>query len=107
MEGCGYRDRQTEFDALGVTIVGVGLDEPEDNLAWAEREGFLFELWTDDDRALGVTYGALTGERDGSVARVTMLLDADGALLLTYTEFADIGTHPADVLEDCEVLFGG
>ena len=47
MEGCGYRDLQADFDALGVVIVGVGLDEPADNLAWAEDEGFTYELWTD------------------------------------------------------------
>lgn len=90
-----------------MTIVGVGLDDPEDNLAWAEEEGFLFELWTDEDKVLGVTYGALTGSRDSSVDRITMLLDAAGDLLLTYTEAINVGTHPADVLEDCEALFGG
>ncbi len=85
----------------------MGLDEPAENLAWAEEEGFLFELWSDDDRVLGVTYGALTGERDSSVDRVTMLLDADGALILEYTESINVGTHPGQVLEDCEKLFGG
>lgn len=35
-----------------------------------------------------------------------MLLDADGNLLLTYTEAIDVGTHPEDVLEDCRALFG-
>jgi thioredoxin-dependent peroxiredoxin len=107
VEGCGYRDLQAEFDALGVTIVGVGLDAPAENLAWADEEGFGFELWTDDDRVLGVTYGALTGDRDSSVDRVTMLLDANGDLLLEYTEAINVGTHPGLVLEDCERLFGG
>lgn len=83
----------------------MGLDEPEVNLAWAEEEKFTFELWTDDDRVLGTTYGALTGERDSSVARVTMLLDTDGSLLLTYTENIVVGTHPGQVLEDCEALW--
>lgn len=87
--------------------MGVGLDDPEANLAWAEEEAFLYELWTDDDKVLGVTYGALEGERDNSVDRVTMLLDAEGDLILTYTEAINVGTHPADVLEDCEAIFGG
>lgn len=88
-----------------MTIVGVGLDTPEDNLAWAEEEGFTFELWTDDEATLGVTYGALDTQRDTSVARVTMLLDTDGSLLLTYTEDLVVGTHPGQVLEDCEKLW--
>ncbi len=36
-----------------------------------------------------------------------MLLDADGALVLEYTEAINVGTHPAKVLEDCVALFGG
>jgi peroxiredoxin len=90
-----------------VVIVGVGLDGPEANLAWAEEKEFAFELWTDDEKVLGVTYGALSGDRDSSVDRVTMLLDAEGDLLLTYTEAINVGTHPADVLEDCAAIFGG
>ena len=90
-----------------MTIIGVGLDSPADNLAWAEEESFTFELFTDDDSTLGVTYGALENGRDTFVDRVTMLLDADGELLLEYVEAIDVGTHPAKVLEDCEALFGG
>lgn len=91
---------------MNVTIVGVGVDSPEDNLAWAEEEEFAYELWSDDDRVLGVTYGALSGSTDSSVDRVTMVLDADGALVLTYTEDIVLGTHPSEVLEDCAALFG-
>jgi peroxiredoxin Q/BCP len=105
VEGCGYRDRYEDFRALGVEIVGVGLDSPADNLAWAEEEGFPFELWTDDERTLGLTYGALTGERDDTVDRITVVLDAEGVLVLEYLEDIVVGTHPADVLEDCDTLF--
>ena len=90
-----------------MTIIGVGLDSPAENLAWTEDEGFAFELWTDDDSTLGVTYGALDGPRDTFVDRVTMLLDADGELLLEYVDSIDVGEHPSKVLEDCEALFGG
>jgi peroxiredoxin len=54
-----------------------------------------------------VTYGALENQRDTFVGRVTMLLDADGELLLEYVDSIDVGEHPAKVLEDCEALFGG
>ena len=36
-----------------------------------------------------------------------MLLDADGNLLLSYTENINVGTHPGIVLEDCQAIFGG
>ena len=86
--------------------MGVGLDTPSTNQAWADDEGFQFELWTDDDKTLGVTYGALSSTSDTSVKRVTMLLDEKGELILEYTTAIDVGTHPSLVLEDCEILFG-
>jgi peroxiredoxin len=86
--------------------VGVGLDTPATNQSWAENEGFQYDLWTDDDKTLGITYGALSGASDTSVRRVTMLIDEKGELLLEYTDAIDVGTHPGDVLEDCEILFG-
>jgi hypothetical protein len=37
-----------------------------------------------------------------------VLLDADGRQILKYSVSAfGIGDHPADVLADCEALFGG
>ncbi len=88
-------------------IVGAGLSSPQANQAWAEQEGYLYEIWTDDTRALGMTYGALDGPRDSGVARVTVVLDSDGTLLLSYLEDVVVGTHPGQVLADCEALFGG
>ena len=86
--------------------MGAGLDTPSTNQSWAEAEDFQYELWTDDDATLGVTYGALSSPSDTSVKRVTMLLDEKGELVLEYTAAIDVGTHPALVLEDCESLFG-
>jgi peroxiredoxin len=86
--------------------VGVGLDTPADNLAWAQDEGFPYELWTDDDATLGVTYGALDNRRDSSVDRITVLLDENGDLVLQYLHDIAVGTHPEQVLQDCQALWG-
>lgn len=37
---------------------------------------------------------------------MTRILDADGVLVLEYND-VDFGTSPQEVLEDCEILFGG
>jgi peroxiredoxin len=93
---------------LGVEIVGVGFSTPADNAAWAAAEGFPYELWTDGpERTLAVTYGAAADATQPIPWRVTRLLGADGALLLEYRVDGPISTHPADVLRDCEILFGG
>ena len=106
IEGCGYRELQSHFDALGVQIVGVGFNPPEDMQAWAVDQSFTYELWTDTDRTLARTYGAAKRVDQPSPSRITMLLDAEGRLLLEYVGAIDTGTHPGDVLADCEALFG-
>ena len=91
--------------ALGVEIVGISFDPYAENEAWAIEEGFQYELWSDDDRDLGLHYGAASGPTDTAASRISFLLDADGSVLLEYRSVST-GTHPAQVLEDCEALFG-
>ena len=102
MEGCGYRDLKSEFDALGVEIVGVSFDSPAANQAWAEDEGYTFELWTDDERTLAIAYGAAASADASYALRLTVVLDENGDCILTYDVGANLGTHPAMVLEDLE-----
>lgn len=85
----------------------MGFDSPAENQAWAEEEAFQYELWTDDDKTLALTYGAADDADQGYPYRITVLLDAEGDLVLEYLEDVVVGTHPQDVLEDCEKLFGG
>jgi peroxiredoxin len=92
---------------MGVVIVGVSFDPPAENHAWSVDEGFGFELWTDDRRELALYYGAADAPTDGAPDRITVVLDATGTLALEYRAGIDVGTHPRDVLGDCEVLFGG
>ena len=88
-----------------MAIIGVSFDSPEENNSWAEEESYLFELWTDDDRTLAVAYGAASSTSASAANRKTMLLDADGTLLLEYLSVSPSG-HAQDVLEDCQALFG-
>lgn len=85
--------------------MGVSFDSPAANQAWAEEEGYLYELWTDQDKTLALTYGAATSTSASVASRVTKILDADGVLVLEY-DVSNIGTHPAQVLADCQLLFG-
>lgn len=90
-----------------MTIVGVGFDDPATNRAWSEDGGFTFELWTDDDdRTLALTYGAAASASQRYPSRITVVLDADGELVLEYLEDINVGAHPREVLDDCTLLFG-
>ena len=87
--------------------MGVSFDNPDVNASFASGEGFQYELWTDTSRELALTYGAASSSDQSAASRVTVVLDADGDLLLTYDVGFEFGAHPAQVLEDCEALFGG
>lgn len=104
-EGCGYRDLQPQFDKLGVRIVGASFDPPEENQAWAVEQGYQYELWTDQDKTLALHYGAASSAGAVVPTRITRLLGEDGAVLLEYA-VSNTGAHPAEVLEDCQALFG-
>jgi peroxiredoxin len=82
----------------------VSFDSPEANEAWAEDEGFSFELWTDESRELAMTYGAASSSSTLYASRVTRVLDAEGVLVLEYA-VTTISAHPAQVLDDCKLLW--
>jgi len=74
--------------------------------AWSDEQGFQYEVWTDENKDLGLYYGVLSSAADRSMERATVLLDADGTLLLEYQGIIAFNTHPSEVLEDCTLLFG-
>jgi peroxiredoxin len=83
----------------------VSFDEVSSLQSWAEDEGFQYELWQDTDKTLAVHFGAADSTSSWFPDRITVLLDADGNQLLSY-DVSSFGTHPAQVLEDCEAIFG-
>jgi peroxiredoxin len=89
-----------------VKIVGVSFDTPAENLEWAEEEGFKFELWSDSNKTLALTYGAAATETQSIAGRITVLLGEQGEWLLVYNP-VNVISGPGDVLEDCQALFGG
>ena len=85
--------------------MGVGFQGPAVTNAWIVDQGYQYEVWTDADRVLSVTYGAAEDDNAFAPYRVTVLLDASGDLLLVYPSVV-IDVHPQQVLDDCELLFG-
>ncbi len=87
--------------------MGVSFDTPSANADFAAAEGFEYELWSDTDRTLALTYGAASSESQAYADRITVVLDENGDLLLEYLEDINVGTHPILVYDDCVKLFGG
>ena len=86
--------------------MGVTFTDPDTNNDWAVDENFQYEIWTDSDKTLAVHYQAANNAQALVPSRVTVLLDPDGELLLGYYEGVSVGTHPAEVLEDCQAIWG-
>ena len=90
--------------------MGAGTAEPNVLQSWATKEEYLFEIWHDQDSTL-MDYYSAESFFPGVAARVTKLLDEDGVLILEYVDMNafDSGVaaaHPAQVLSDCEKIFG-
>lgn len=90
---------------MGVQVVGVTFSDIASLRDWAEDQGFQYELWDDNNKDLAVYYGAASPS-SWFPDRVTVLLDAEGTQLLSYTVGLGIGSHPRDVLEDARAIFG-
>lgn len=86
-------------------IVGVSFGSPQANTRWVESQSYNFEIWTDDDKTLAMYYGAVSGPGAPFPKRITKVLDAEGNLILEYVSDVEVGTHPEEVLEDCQKLF--
>ena len=94
-----------DFSALGVRIVGASFDSPEANSAFRDKYSFEFELWSDLERTLAIFAGAAKEPSNRNARRVTIVLDAEGALVLRYDSVANVLGHPQAVLDDCRGLF--
>ena len=108
MEGQGFRDRAPEFEDLGVELLGVSFDRPEDNRAFAVQNEFPFRLLSDEDRSVGEQYETkrVPEERFPEYAkRRTYVIDPEGVIRKSY-RVTDIPAHPGEVLEDLRNLIG-
>lgn len=88
-------------------IVAVSFGAPEVTKAWVDDQSFPYEVWTDTDKTLARTFGAIDDPSAERPSRITVVLDAEGRVAL---EYRDIGLglpgHPQDVLDDVRALFG-
>jgi peroxiredoxin Q/BCP len=102
-EGCELRDRFAEFQKLGVQVVGVSFDSPEENARFAAKERFPFPLLSDAGRELAVKVGAAESPQAAWARRISYLVGADGKVLKVYPKVSP-EKHAQEVLEDLRAL---
>ncbi|MBI4388919.1 MAG: peroxiredoxin [Nitrospinae bacterium] len=96
MEGQGFRDAFDRFDEKDVVILGVSLDTPAENKAFAEKFSFPFPLLCDVQREISAAYHAVKGKEDKYAARITYVIDEEGKVL-EAVEKVDVKTHAKDL----------
>ena len=79
-------------------ILGVSFDTPAANKAFAEKYRFPFQLLCDEDRKVGVAYGAADDAAARAARRVSVLIDPQGKVHKVWPK-VDVKAHPNDVLE--------
>jgi peroxiredoxin Q/BCP len=102
IEANDFEEHLPDFEAAGVHVHGVSMDDVESHADFAEEEGVSFELLADTEGEVAAAFGVDTDE--GYTPRVTFLLN-DGAVVASYDpELADPSGHAAEVLADARAL---
>jgi peroxiredoxin Q/BCP len=94
-----------EFEAAGVTVVGMSVDPVARLERFRDRYGLRFLLASDQDRAVGAAYGTLKGGPESSHERDTVIISREGVILRAYRRVSARG-HAAEVLAEVKRLKG-
>jgi len=92
-----------EFEALGVSVVGISVDPVSQLERFRDKYGLRFLLGSDGDRAVGASYGTLKTDKAGSHERTTLVIASNGTVVQTYPRVKARG-HAAAVLADVQAL---
>ena len=94
---CNYRDHLSEFEALGVELVGVNHDTIESHEAFAAKHKFPFPLASDADRVVCRAFGAF--EHIWAAKRVLVLVGQDGRVWWRHSELRVFHRSAGELLD--------
>jgi peroxiredoxin Q/BCP len=101
-QACGIRDRRADYEAAGVTVLGVSPDPVAAIKRFHDKRELNFTLLADEDHAVAERYG-VWGEKSNygrtymGVNRATFIIDADGRVVHVIPK-ASPKTHDDEVL---------
>src|SRR3954471_5011334 len=102
-QACGIRDHRADYEAAGVTVLGVSPDSVAAIRKFHDGQSLNFTLLADSDHAVAEQYGvwgekSMYGETYMGVHRSTFIIDADGTVVHVIPK-ASPKTHDAQVLK--------
>lgn len=84
-ELCTFRDSMANFNDMDATVLGVSVDSPFSNAAFAEKNNLNFDILCDYDRSMVSAYGVNHDDFAGmpgytAAKRSVFILDKDGVV---------------------------
>lgn len=107
-QACGYRDQKSDFDAIGLNVFGVSMDDENSHKAFQSKFELNFPLIVDSEKilseALGV-YGEQTwgGKTFMGLSRDSFLIDPDGKVAFEWRNVSPTETI-SETLEKAKEL---
>ena len=101
-QACGIRDRAAEYEAAGVTVLGVSPDTVSEVRKFHDKHSLNFTLLADADHSVCEAYGvwgekSMYGRTYMGAARATFVVDPEGIVRHVIPK-ASPKTHDDDVL---------
>ena len=101
-QACGIRDRAAEYEAAGVTVLGVSPDPVKAVKKFHDKQSLNFTLLADEDHAVCEQYGvwaekSMYGRTYWGAQRATFILDEEGVVRHVIPK-ASPKTHDDEVL---------
>jgi peroxiredoxin Q/BCP len=106
-QSCEVRDAREGLAMLGVDVVGISPDRPEEQAAFDQKFSLGFPLLSDPDHAVALAYG-VWGEKKNygktslGIIRSSFLIDEDGRIERAWYKVA-----PSDTVANAQKALAG
>jgi peroxiredoxin len=100
-EMAAYQETSGQFNATNTVILGMSVDSPWANAAFAEKLGVQFTILSDATRDISRAYGVFD-EQNVVARRTTFVIDRQGIVQQVF--MAQEALDPTHALEACAVL---
>ncbi len=103
-EACQFNDALSQFEGLGVPVIGISPDKAASHVKFRDKYGLRFPLLSDPGHTVMAKYGAwgektMYGKVTTGVIRSTFLVDEKGKIARAWYSVKADG-HAAKVLEE-------
>jgi peroxiredoxin Q/BCP len=107
-QACGVRDHQSDYAAVGATVLGISPDSVAKVKRFHDNQGLNFRLLADEDHSVAESYGvwvqkSMYGRTYMGNERTTFIIDAGGRVAAVLRQVKP-ATHDEQVLTTLDEL---